>query len=197
MDGSVLTAPEAGEALPPPVRFTVRDAYAMTAAGVFRDRRVELIDGVFRLMPSEGPAHMRAVSRQLEKLILAMHAEGLLEKYSVSSHGTLILAEDTYVEPDLMIVDRLDGETETRAENVHLIIEDAVTSKPYDLGEKRRRYAAAGIPEMWVCEADKGVLHVFREPKDGAYTRHEERSGGEISLAALAGVTLDIASLLA
>jgi len=197
MDGSVLTAPEAEAALPRPRRLPVTDAYAMTAAGVFGDRRVELIDGVFREMPSEGPAHMRAVYIQNELLVIALHEAGLRQTHAVSPHGTLVLGENTLVEPDLMIVLRQDAQSETRPEHVSLVIEDAVTSKPYDLGEKRRRYAAAGIPEMWVCEADKGVLHVFREPKDGAYTHHEERSGGEISLAALAGVTLDVASLLA
>ncbi len=196
MDGQVLTEPEATAALPRPVRFTVSDAYAMTAAGILRDRRVELLDGVFREMPSEGPAHMRAVSNQLEHLILALHTAGLLGIHSVSAHGTLILTGDSYVEPDVMIVDRLDGETETRPEHVSLIIEDAITSKPYDLGEKRRRYAAAGIPELWVCEADRKVLHVFRSPTDGDYASHQECTAGALSLVALPEVTLNVTDLL-
>jgi Uma2 family endonuclease len=53
--------------------------------------------------------------------------------------------------------------------DVGLVVEVAQTSLARDQGTKRVLYAAAAIPEYWVVDGDRAVVHVYREPLDGDY----------------------------
>jgi hypothetical protein len=54
-----------------------------------------------------------------------------------------------------------------------LAVEVSDTTLGHDLEEKRLRYAAAGIPAYWVADIVGQTLHVFADPRDGDYLRHE------------------------
>lgn len=46
-----------------------------------------------------------------------------------------------------------------------LVIEIMQSSADRDLREKRLRYAQAGVPEYWVVDLTRRLIHVFRDPE--------------------------------
>jgi Uma2 family endonuclease len=76
---------------------------------------------------------------------------------------------DTYVEPDLLICPRsLKGVTVPPAE-VLLAIEVAHSSLRFDSTTKARLYAALGVREYWVIDAQTLTTRVHREPSANGY----------------------------
>jgi Uma2 family endonuclease len=67
-----------------------------------------------------------------------------------------------------------------RPEEIALLIEVADTSLAFDLGEKRAKYAGAGIPEYWVIDLPGNIVHIFRNPRDGVYADRRTSSAGEL-----------------
>jgi Uma2 family endonuclease len=154
-----------------PYRFTFADQLKLREAGVFKEgEHIELVDGEFVLMPSEGGAHMRAIQVLNAWLVgVLLSQPGLLDVLAVYPHGTLLFDDGNRREPDLMVARaRLARAVPSPAE-VSLLIEVAASSAPADLGEKRRQYAAAGIEDYWVWETGPKRLTVFRAPEGGDY----------------------------
>ena len=58
-----------------------------------------------------------------------------------------------------------------------LLIEVADTSVAYDLGEKARIYAEAGVRDYWVVDIPGRLLHVFRDPTEDGFRTHETFAG--------------------
>ncbi len=64
-----------------------------------------------------------------------------------------------------------------------LVVEIAETTLTRDMGTKRARYAAAGIPEYWVVDGARSVVHVHREPIDCDYALiHTARFGEPLAV---------------
>lgn len=57
--------------------------------------------------------------------------------------------------------------------DVLLVIEVADLTLRYDLREKGRIYAEAGIPEYWIVNCDGETIEVRRRPQGGAYASFE------------------------
>jgi hypothetical protein len=55
----------------------------------------------------------------------------------------------------------------------------ADSSLDSDCGEKAQLYAAAGIQDYWVVSLPEPLIHVFRQPKDGAFQDHHTVGFGE------------------
>ncbi|MCG8442145.1 MAG: Uma2 family endonuclease [Caulobacterales bacterium] len=167
-----------------PHLLTVDEVMRLVGAGVLREKdRVELIDGVLYDMSPEGALHMRVVSRIMLVLAeaLARRAD-LRARYSLSPNGSLKLNDRNLRIPDLMVVPLLDGETLPTGAGAALTVEVVVSSLDYDLGAKRRAYAAAGVKEAWVADPDGRVLHVFRDAAGDDYaTAFEARAGERVS----------------
>ena len=62
--------------------------------------------------------------------------------------------------------DYLEGHPRT----AELLVEVADTTLPHDRG-KAGLYAAAGVAEYWILNLREGVIEVYRQPQEGAYTR--------------------------
>jgi len=83
-----------------------------------------------------------------------------------------------------------------RPDEIALIVEVADSSLAFDLGEKRAKYASAGIPEYWVVDVQANVFHVFRNPSGGGYTdRRAATLGQTISPAEFSDVAIDVSSV--
>jgi Uma2 family endonuclease len=120
--------------------------------------------------PPEEP-HMDGESALNEAFVLALAAHKLLGRFKVQPGGGLPIGEQNLRGPDLMILQRSAAPRGRRPlpEEVALLIEVAATSQADDLGEKREKYAFAGIAEYWVLDVAARVLHVFRDPAHGAW----------------------------
>jgi len=153
--------------------LTVDDLEIMVEAGVFaRDdaKRVELVDGRLVRMASESMPHSRASARLNKAVDQAIDRLGLGPTYEVLNGGTVRISDTSAFDPDGAVIARDAQGVFMRPDQVVLIVESSLTTLRRDLGSKSRAYAAAGIVEYWVIDIQNARLHVFRAPKDGAWS---------------------------
>jgi Uma2 family endonuclease len=168
-------------------RFSVSDFDHMTATGFFNEPgKHELWDGRIMMAPPAGGPHIDAEIKLVRMLVIAIERALLGSRFEVATGAGLSFNETNLRGPDIMVLhaDRREkGERPTPAA-VALLIEIADSSLEDDLGEKREKYAGAGIAEYWVVDVNARALHVFRTPEHGAYGVYEIKHPGE-TIAAL------------
>lgn len=158
-------ATQAAEGLPRR-RWSVAEIEAMVQAGIIEeDERFELIGGEVVPMSPKGIRH------ELLKVALARYWGRLMpDDIFLAQETTFRMSDDTYVEPDFVFYRRADGLAKLSPETALLAVEVADTSLAYDRGRKARIYAAFGVRELWVMNADKLVTHVYRTPGIEGYS---------------------------
>jgi len=181
--------------------LTVDEFLRMSEHGLLSEEgKHELWDGRIMMTPPPGNKHMACERRVVEALYDALTAAKLRKQFGVQTGGGIKIGEFNFRGPDVMIV-RLpfddDDEHPLTGEGVALIVEVASTSLPDDLGEKRGKYAGAGIAEYWVVDVKRRQLHPFRNPKAGDYPNCEPlAAGATISPLFAPQITLNVADLV-
>ncbi|MBX3570493.1 MAG: Uma2 family endonuclease [Rhizobiaceae bacterium] len=138
--------------------WTRAEIEAMVAAGIIdEDERFELIGGEVVPMSPKGARHELVKMHLSRHLILTCPAD-----LNMLSETTLWLDEISFVEPDVCIWPRAIPPVSQRGHDVLLVVEIADTSLRYDLGRKIGIYAAYGVAEVWVIDADSLVTRVHR-----------------------------------
>lgn len=128
--------------------------------------RYELLDGTLLVSPSPSLPHQRAVGRL--HLLLAGACPPDLEV--VLAPFDVTLADDTVLQPDLLVVRRATAEAGAVPLVPHLVVEVlSPSSRRIDLLLKRARYEAAGIPAYWVVDPE--------EPSTTVHELHRGRYG--------------------
>ena len=137
--------------------WTRAEIEAMVKAGIIdEDERFELIGGEVVPMSPKGARH------ELVKNYLNRHLQRTgPDDLSILQETTLWLDEISFVEPDFCIWPASIPPGSQRGHDVLLAIEIADSSLRYDLGRKVSIYAAYGIPEVWVIDANTLVTRVF------------------------------------
>ena len=166
----IIDANEQADVLAGHRRFTVDEYLAMEAAGIlYKSDRVELIDGVIIVMPPIGDRHVGGTN-----WITSLLVPPLIGRATVQMAGPIYLNDDTAPEPDAVLKrwnppgsGRLERTTPA---DVYLVIEFADSSLAYDRGAKLARYAAAGIPEVWVANLRAREVTAYAEPSGSEYT---------------------------
>lgn len=160
----------------------------MVEAGVFGDRRVELLDGVVYDMTPQSRRHAAAL-RKARRALEAVCPEDC----DVEVQMPLSLEPDSTPEPDLAIVPRDPGDyAGGHPTTALLVVEIADSSLQHDRNQKARAYARAGIQDFWILNLLDNLLEVYRDPVDGTYRSRQTFRRGE-RLAALARPDLGIA----
>ena len=176
-------------------RFTVGEYFRMADAGILApDERVELIRGTVRELSPRNRAHVVAVNKAAEQL-----RQVLGKRAGVYPESPLLLeAIDSAPEPDVMVCASPDfDDYGTDAARPLLVLEVADSSLKYDLGDKARLYAEAGVPEYWVLNLIDRVLVVFRAPQDGRYRDVDTlRADERVALASWPELGVEVESLL-
>lgn len=145
----------------------------MVAAEIMEeDERVELIGGELVPMSPKGNRHELVKTTLLERWYKAAPPDCTL-----TPETTFRLSEDTYLEPDVVIYKRSDGLKGLDGGTVLLVVEIADSSLRYDIGRKAVLYAGFGVRELWVIDAVRLQLRLFRQPSPDGY-----------------GVTIDLAA---
>jgi Uma2 family endonuclease len=177
-------------------RFTVDEYHRMGRAGILHeDDRVELIDGELVEMAPIGDKHVLCVN----KLTWQFSAQAD-DRFIVSVQNPVRLSQRTEPLPDLVLLrlpwDRYAGAL-PGPDDVLLIVEVSDTTVAYDRREKLPRYAAAGIPEVWLVNLPRRSVEVHREPRGGRYQQVTvHRRGERISLLALPDVSVAVDEVL-
>ena len=178
------------------LHLTVSEYACMVDRGAFDhlDRKVELIRGELLEMNPAGPLH----DDLLRYLTKWSFLSADLGKTDISIQMGLELAEQgSCPEPDLVWVNcGRYAERHPTAVDVQLAVEVAASSLDYDLSKKVALYADAGIVEYWIVDAHAEVIHVFRNPADGAYsTRLVFHKGQQLSPLMTYKNSLDVSQL--
>ena len=158
IDGLVWPATTQAAAGMPRRAWTVAEIEAMQAAGIIaEDERFELIGGEVVPMQAKGGRH------EMVKVELNRHLQRTIaDALTAAQETTLRLDEHNFVEPDFCFFPRAIFPGDLRGYHVLLAIEVADSSLAYDLGRKIGIYAAFGVPEVWVIDANTLVTHVHR-----------------------------------
>ena len=177
-------------------KFTVDEYMRMAEVGILaREDKVELVDGVILEMAPIGRPHELRVNRLVRLFIRVVP-----ENVEVSIQGTIRLNDMTGPEPDIALLTpeaSLDEENIPRPDGVLLIVEVAGSSLRTDRGEKARRYAESGIPELWIFVLADGEIEVCRQPTPEGYADvHRYRRGDTLAVQALPGVRLTVDEML-
>ena len=188
-------APAAG-VFPEKRKFTVAEYYRMTELGILQHtERLELIDGEIIVMAAIGVPHAIGVNRLTQAF-----AEVARNRFTVSVQNPIHLDDYSEPQPDLALV-RLRADSELTSHpgpaDTLVAVEVSDSTLAFDLGDKARRYAAAGIQELWVMNLPGDRIDRLDQLGPAGYARHTVfRRGEKISPAALPDLELAIEDLL-
>lgn len=154
-----------------PARLTVAEVYALQDAGVIdAGERFELIEGeIVPMSAAKFSRHEWMKSRLGEALILAKPQD-----VALYVEPSVALAEDTFVEPDLVLWPKGIESQDVRGPEILLLVEVADSSIAYDVRVKSRLYARHGVRDYWVVDAVRHTIRVHRAPGADGYRDVEE-----------------------
>jgi Uma2 family endonuclease len=153
------------------IRFTVDEYFRMSQAGVFDDKRVELIEG--RIVPMHAQAHPHRWA--LSKATWALHRRFPPDKFWVVVQGTLLLGRYGAPDPDLHVFDVPEGTPEQQLPKPFIVIEISDTTYRKDSGMKLRQYASMGIQDYWIVNLPQRRIEVYRNPENPTGKRRDWR----------------------
>jgi len=141
-------------------RWSVAEVEEMVKAGILLEHdRVELLGGELV------PMHAKGLRHELLKATLMRHwTQRLPHDIFLIQETTFRMNEDTFVEPDFVFYRRSDGLRNLNPATALLVVEVADTTLSFDLGRKARIYAAFGVRELWVINAEMLLTRVHHEP---------------------------------
>jgi Uma2 family endonuclease len=180
---------------PASYRFTRKEYYRMGEAGLFLDKRVELLDGEIITTPPQNPPHAGTTNHLATIFIRALGAA-----FSVRVQAPIVLDDWSEPEPDITVC-QLDPDNymfvHPRADQVLLLVEVADSSLPYDRGSKTVAYARSDIPEYWIINLIDRKIEMFSDPDPVAQRYRMERSAAAGDMLVLpGGVVLPAADIL-
>ena len=187
----IISEGEQADVLAGKRRFTVDECLAMLEAGVlYEDDHLELIDGELLIMAPIGQYHVGGNIWLTQLLVPALTGRAL-----VQSQCPIYLNDRSAPEPDIAVVRwrPISESSFSFPPDVHLVVEIADSSLRYDSGPKLARYAAAGIPEVWIANLRAREVTAHANPASSEYTSIQTyQSGDSISPQAFPDVSLAI-----
>jgi Uma2 family endonuclease len=151
-----------------PAHITTAEFERMCRADVFGDAKIELVDGELQRMMSPMAQHAGRQAR----IIGALYAALGPESPRLMGETGIDLGNDTVVGCDVaLLVEPVSEHRWLQPQEVLLVIEVSETTRSRDMGLKRTKYASAGIPNYWVVDGDRSVVHIWGEPVHGDYAQ--------------------------
>ena len=195
-ESAAVTTPESHLPTREKRKFTVAEYYRMAEVGILHHtERVELLDGEIIVMAPIGEPHATVVDR----LTLAF-AEVSRGRFIVRVQNPIRLDAGAEPQPDLALLRRRADfyiNAHPGPSDVLVVMEVSDSTLDFDREVKSKRYAAAGIPEMWVMNLPGDCLDRLDQPGPAGYARHTVfRRGDKSSPAALPDLEFAVADLL-
>lgn len=156
-------------------RLITADEYLrMAEVGILgEDEHLELIDGEIVKMSPSGKKHAFAVARLMRMLLQQIPEDACF----IWCQATAKFTPHFVPEPDILLLNP-EVETEDRdpsVQDVLAVIEVSDSTLTTDRKVKMPRYAAIGIPELWIVNLRKQEIEVYRYPDLTAKTYREVR----------------------
>jgi Uma2 family endonuclease len=162
--------------------FTANDLMTMSEAGMFTDKKAQLLDGVIYDMSPASPLHEDDITEIADAMTFTFRGRAKVREEKA------IDIDDPYwlPHPDIALVkNKRYGQNPPRVEDIYLIIEVANTSLDSDLGKKLEKYASVRIQDYWVADLSSETWFIHRNPVGNRYTSIRKLPFGS-SLAPLA-----------
>ncbi len=146
-----------------PFRYTLERYHDAIAAGILTENdRIELIHGQLIEKMSIGKRHRDCVDR-----LNTYFTTRYIQTHICAVQNPISLPPDSEPEPDYALVNR--ESYSQRAGNpeppdIHLVIEVADSSLPFDREVKAPMYATAGLPEYWIINLQHDQVEVYTRP---------------------------------
>lgn len=151
--------------------FTAADLESMPDDG----HRYEVIDGVLIVSAAPVPRH-QVVLLGLYRL---MHEHAPDDVWVLVAPVDVVLAEDTAMEPDLLVARKADFSEKNLPAAPLLAVEVlSPSTRLFDLNLKKARFERAGVPSYWVVDPDEPRVTAW-ELRDGAYVEVADVAGPE------------------
>jgi Uma2 family endonuclease len=151
--------------------LTVDDLDALPDDG----HRYEIIDGTLIVSPGPELRHQAVQSELLRTLFGGCPADMIV----LASPTDVVLADDTAVQPDALVVRRADLVGRRLTATPLLVVEIlSPSTRLIDLNLKKARYERAGVPSYWVIDPDDPRLTAW-EQREGAYVEAAVVGPGE------------------
>jgi Uma2 family endonuclease len=166
-------------------RFTRDEYYRMAEAGLFRDERVELLDGEIITMSPQNTPHASTVYRLDSRL-----QQQIGNATCIRCQLPIVLNDWSEPEPDIAVCVP-DPDDYSRAHpqpgQILLLIEVSDASFPYDRGQKTIAYAASSIPELWIVNLPDRRIEVLTDPDPGSQSYRKQQHAFEGDVLSLPG----------
>jgi len=186
---------------PPVRRLSVAEYHKMGEVGILsEDERIELIDGVIIEMSPIGSEHAATVKKLNQLFSNSLSPSEAM----IGIQDPVILDDGTEPQPDISILRSKDdayASEHPRPSDVLLIVEVADTSVEEDRTIKLPRYAACGIPEVWLVNIPEKKIEAYHTPvgekeNAGYKIRVEYRESDTLSPAAFPNIKIAVAAVL-
>src|SRR5579864_4953615 len=169
-------------------RWTLDEYHQAIDAGLFDDRRVELIDGELYEMPPLGLPHI-STARFLRRAFAS-----LIQADRLLVGEPIILPRNGEPEPDLAVA-RAGAPLKPRPEDVQLVIEVSHSTRKFDRGLKLEAYLRDGIREVWIVDLETRELLIYRGGVLSAVLLPDQ--GQKISATEVPEISVDVDALFA
>jgi Uma2 family endonuclease len=174
--------------------FTMEEFTRLWESGILNEgERVEFLDGELIAMSVIGGRHIRCINR-FDKALQRLDDPSL----EISVQNPLQIGDRASFLPDIVVL-RPKGVSNDvpTADEALLAVEVADSSRNYDRNVKLPRYAAAGIPESWLCDLAAERIERHSEPTAEGYRQIRWAGRGEtLTSTILPGLILEIDAIL-
>ena len=169
--------------------FNVDEYLDMEKSGILHeDDRIELMDGKIIFMAPIGRFHVFGIG-----WLTMLLAPALADRALVLVQCPIYLDDNSAPQPDFAVVRPYTSPSRSFPGDEFFVIEVADSSLPYDSGAKLARYAAAGIPEVWIANLRVREVTVHTNPSGSGYENAATyRPGDSISPGAFPDVVLAV-----
>lgn len=180
---------------PLPVKLRVEDYLTLDDLGAFEAYgKTELIEGEVVYMNAQHRPHARIKSRLFR--LLADALDDLNNGLEALVEGSVAMPPHNVPEPDIALTTEPEGTGLIPLASLALVIEVSDATVRNDLGRKQRIYARDGIPEYWVIDVNRSVIHQMWSPAGESYAELREIAFGTPATAAtIAGLTIETHAL--
>lgn len=163
--------------------WTLDEYHRAIDAGVFGDRRIQLLHGELVEMPPMNDPHIGAV-RYLAGVFYAQ-----LGWQRTSSQTPIILPSDGEPEPDVAVFEP-GAPLKPHVDQVQLVIEVSQTTRRRDLGSKLEDYLRDGLRELWIIDLVEQCALVYRRGE--LVARHARGAGARLAAELVPEVSVDL-----
>jgi Uma2 family endonuclease len=163
--------------------WTLEEYDRAIEAGVFGDRRIELVAGQLTEMPPMSEPHIGATK------YLARLFSSRLAWERVGIQMPIVLPHDGEPEPDIAVAEP-GAPLKPAVDQVQLAIEVSHRTRRFDRGPKLEAYLADGIRELWVIDLVEQCALIYR--RGVLVARHARGTGARLQAELVPEVNVDL-----